>query len=395
MMANSKLLPLLIIFSLVPLEPLAIDVYLPSFPQMIEVFSVTDAAMRQTISIYILVLGVSQLIAGPLSDRFGRRFSAVIGSLIYALGSLTAIYSQTIETLYFARALQGLGASFTMITAMAWVRDNYHGNQAGKLLSYIGGVTSAIPTIAPLVGSGLATALGWQGGFYMMTAIGALLALSAWVSLEKPSKSVSNLAQNNKILTCDVKAIFGNKAFVRYSVANMLSFAGLLTYVAVAPSVAMVEAGLSQVMFSVLFGAIGGVQILFSLLAPKLIQRVGRKHTVLVGSSLTALAGIGLILFSSANIYGFFAVAAMASGGFSLMSGAAISLALEPFKNCAGLAASLDGFLRMVGGAVIVALSGWVTSDSTLSLAIVYLLSVLPILMIVLHGQYKRQPLKS
>ncbi|MGI2178429.1 hypothetical protein [Shewanella frigidimarina] len=65
-MRNSKILPLLVMFSLVPLGPLAIDVYLPSFPQMIDAFSATDADIKQTISIYIMALGISQLIAGPI-----------------------------------------------------------------------------------------------------------------------------------------------------------------------------------------------------------------------------------------------------------------------------------------------------------------------------------------
>ncbi len=83
-MAGNKFLPLLVIFSLIPLGPLAIDIYLPSFPQMIEAFAVSDSEIRQTISIYVLALGVSQLIAGPVSDRKGRKFSAMLGLFMYA-----------------------------------------------------------------------------------------------------------------------------------------------------------------------------------------------------------------------------------------------------------------------------------------------------------------------
>ncbi len=112
-MAGNKFFQLLVIFSLIPLGPLAIDVYLPSFPQMIEAFAVSESEIRQTISIYVLALGVSQLIAGPVSDRKGRKFSAMLGLIMYAAGSLLVVASSSLEMLYAARALQGVGASFT------------------------------------------------------------------------------------------------------------------------------------------------------------------------------------------------------------------------------------------------------------------------------------------
>lgn len=105
-MANNKILPLLVIFSFIPLGPLAIDVYLPSFPQMIESFAASDSEIRQTISIYILALGVSQLIAGPVSDRKGRKFSAMLGLFMYAAGSLLVVASSSLNMLYAARAIQ-------------------------------------------------------------------------------------------------------------------------------------------------------------------------------------------------------------------------------------------------------------------------------------------------
>ncbi|MFZ3432989.1 MFS transporter [Vibrio harveyi] len=368
--AGNRLLPLIVVFALVPLGPLAIDVYLPSIPQMMDVFGASDGDMRQTISIYILALGVSQLLAGPISDRFGRRFSAVLGTLVYAMGSILASLSPNMEVLYIARGMQGIGASFTMITAMAWVRDNYQGNDAGRLLSYIGGVTSAIPTIAPLIGSGLAMAWGWAGGFYMMAGLALLLMVLATVGFDSPKPvKVSVDIENTVALRCNIKDILSNKNFQVFALANLLSFGGLLTYVSVAPVVAMQQGGLSQVEFSMMFGLIGGSQILFSVIAPKVMNKLGRIDTVLTGTIMVAMAGI-------------------ASGGFSLLAGAATSMALEPFQYCAGLASSIDGFLRMMGGAVLVAIASALNVDGTTALAIVYMMSLLATMVLMVR---KRQ----
>ena len=387
-MAGNKFLPLLVIFSLIPLGPLAIDVYLPSFPQMIETFAASDSEIRQTISVYILALGVSQLIAGPISDRKGRKFSAMLGLFMYAVGSLLAVASSSLSLLYAARAIQGIGASFTMITAMAWIRDNYEGDAAGKWLSYMGGVTSAVPTIAPLIGSGLAIWWGWSGGFYLMAGLALLLFVVSSFSLQS-QRNVKTTAEvvDTYALKCNVRGILSHRTFLIYALTNMLSFGALLTYISVAPIVAINDGGFSQVQFSVMFGLIGGAQILASFFAPKLMASFGRRNTVRFGSSIMVVGGVGLLFISSEATYHFFALAALGAAGFSLLSGSATSLALEPFKYCAGLATSIDGFLRMIGGALLVALSGLLGASSISTLAFVMLLSVIPVLLITVDNR--------
>lgn len=382
-MVSNKYLPLLVIFSLIPLGPLAIDIYLPSFPQMIEAFAVSDSEIRQTISIYVLALGVSQLIAGPISDRKGRKYSAMLGLLMYATGSLLVITASSMSMLYAARSLQGVGASFTMITAMAWIRDNYEGDTAGKWLSYMGGVTSAVPTIAPLIGSGLALLWGWTSGFYLMAGLAlSLLVLSAFVLQPKQSVNTTVDIKGAQALKCNVRDILSNRTFLVYSLTNMLSFGALLTYISIAPIVAISEGGFSQIQFSVMFGFIGGAQILASLLAPKLMTLFGRRNTVRFGAIIIVLGAVGLLFINSNATYLFFALAGLGAVGFSLLSGSATSLALESFKYCAGLATSIDGFLRMIGGALLVAMSGLLDISSLSTLAVVMLLSLLPVLLI-------------
>lgn len=387
-MAGNKFFQLLVIFSLIPLGPLAIDVYLPSFPQMIEAFAVSESEIRQTISIYVLALGVSQLIAGPVSDRRGRKFSAMIGLIMYAAGSLLVVASSSLEMLYAARALQGVGASFTMITAMAWVRDNYEGDVAGKWLSYMGGVTSAVPTIAPLIGSGLALLWGWTGGFYLMAGLALLLFIMSAIALQsKKSVKATVNVKDTQALKCNVRDILTNRTFLVYSLTNMLSFGALLTYISVAPIVAISEGGFSQVQFSLMFGMIGGVQILASLIAPRLMRSFGRRNTVRFGATVITAGGMALLFISSNATYLFFALSALGAAGFSLLSGSATSLALEPFKYCAGLATSIDGFFRMIGGALLVAVSGLLEVSSISTLAIVMQLSLLPVLLVTVDNR--------
>ena len=79
---NTRLVALVV--TLVLFNPLAIDIYLPSLPVMAEAFSVDVTRLQDTVTWFMFSLGVGQLLAGPLADRFGRRPIALGGILIYA-----------------------------------------------------------------------------------------------------------------------------------------------------------------------------------------------------------------------------------------------------------------------------------------------------------------------
>jgi len=381
---NHPLLPLILIFSLVPLSPLGIDIYLPSIPEMVEAFQATDNDLKLTISIYIFALGIGQLVAGPISDRYGRKASALQGLGLYALGSLAVAVAPSITLLYAARILQGLGAAFTMVTAMAWVRDNYEGEAAGKWLSYMGGMTSVIPTVAPMLGGLLALVWGWQSGFVLTGVVALVLFILAALVLEGPTP-VSAQADHEEParLGSNLKAIATNGQFRIYSLANVFSFAGLLTYIATAPIVAMKEGTLTEIGFAVAFGIVGLFQMLMSFLAPRVVSWLGQRETIRAGLTVSVLGGVGLLMVPDSVTLAFFALATLGCAGFSVLAGTAISLNLQPFGHCAGLAASIDGCLRMVGGATIAAMLGFTGLGSVEALATTLLLALIPLLLVI------------
>lgn len=383
-MSVLRLPPLVAIFMLVPLGPLAIDIFLPSLADMAAAFSASNGDMQLTISIYVFVLGISQLLAGPVSDRRGRRSSALIGLILYATGAAGVVLSPSLPWVYAGRLLQGSGAAFTMVTAMAWIRDNYSGREAAKWLSYASGITAATPTIAPFIGSLMATYFFWQGSFVFMGTLAAALALVCAVSLTNKTNAEGRDTQPQIPLLPNLKAMAGNRQFITYATANTISFSGLLSYISLAPMVALKEIGMTTWAFSMIFGGIGVVQMVSSFLAPALIQWFGERIVVLIGLLLVLTAGIGLWLSPTLPAQIFFVYAAVGAAGFSVAIGAATSLNLQPFKHCAGLAASVDGFMRMSVGAAIAAIAGYSGLSSFQTLAGIYTLAVVPIILVMM-----------
>ncbi len=80
----------LLLLSLVLLAPLGIDLYLPTLPDIAAGLATPVTTIQTTIPLFLLVMGLGQIIAGPLVDNLGRKPIALIGLLLYVGGSVLA-----------------------------------------------------------------------------------------------------------------------------------------------------------------------------------------------------------------------------------------------------------------------------------------------------------------
>ena len=382
-MQLSQRFSLPVVFALVILSPLAIDVYLPSLPEMARVFSANDSAMQMTISLFMICMGVGQLFGGPLSDRFGRQFSALLGAGLYIAGSVLAIFTETITMLYLARMLQGLGAASGAVTAFAWVRDHFDARESGKWISYMGGMIGTVPTLAPMLGGVLAVHWGWHASFIFMAALGCVVFLGALILLEKgrPAHIASQAEKGN--LGKQVKEILTHRQFLIYSLTGMLTMSGILAYATNAPFVAMNLAGLDEFGFAIMFGSLGIVQLGASLLAPQIVQKIGRRKTIVTGVVMALVGAAGLTQIPATEPLFYFAPAAVGVIGFNIIFGTASGLTLEHFKHCAGTAAAIDGCARMAGGGLIASAIKLASFDLFGTVALGFSLLALPLMLII------------
>ena len=159
----------IVIASIMALNPIAMDMMLPALPDIASAFHITAANRSQMVlSIFLLGFGVGQFVMGPLSDRFGRRPLLLGGMTIYCIASLLAIAAPSFETLLLARALQGLGTSATRVIATSIVRDCYSGRRMASVVSLAMMVFIAVPVVAPSFGQAVLMLTQWRGIFIVL-----------------------------------------------------------------------------------------------------------------------------------------------------------------------------------------------------------------------------------
>lgn len=351
-----KFLALLLL--LVLLGPLGIDLYLPTIPAIAKDLGSSESIIQSTIGLFILVLGIGQLISGPLVDRFGRKPIAIIGLAIYLAGSIVAAFSTTAGLFIASRLLQGVAVCCTSVVAFSCVRDRMNGTEAARAFGFLNGTLNIVPALAPLLGGLLAEAWGWRAPFWFLAIYAVAIFLLILFFL--PETRPASLKQVKKLQFKSYFRILTSEHFLLFALVNAGAMGMALTYVSLAPSVLMGDAQLTPLEFSIVFGVNGFWIMLASYIANYCIRKMGRPACLSIGSVMMALGCIGLLfglMVLSPEMQTHWLVymlpVACACTGLAFMMGTATSYALEPFGNEAGAASALVGFVQMAGGAVL------------------------------------------
>jgi len=342
-----------VIASIMALNPLAMDMMLPALPDIASAFHITNANRPQEVlSTFLIGFGIGQFVMGPLSDRFGRRPVLVDGMVLYGAASLLAITAQSFETLLLARLLQGLGTSATRVIATSIVRDCYAGRRMASVMSFAMMVFIAVPVVAPSLGQAVMLLTQWRGIFIVLTLYGALaLAWSAWRMPE-----TLPLAERKSLAIRDVLGAFRqtitNRQTLGYALAAGFVQGALFAFVFISQQVFVDIYHLGRY-FPLAFAAAAIGIAAAGFLNARLVGRIGMRimsHGALVG--FVAVAGITMAAayLQAIPLWLFMPLAALMMFSFGLMIANFTALAMEPQGHIAGTASSLYGSITTLLG---------------------------------------------
>ena len=342
-----------VIASIMALNPLAMDIMLPALPDIAATFQIKIANRPQEVlSTFLIGFGVGQFIMGPLSDRFGRRPVLVDGMVLYGIASLLAIMAQSFETLLLARALQGLGTAATRVIATSIVRDCYAGRRMASVMSLAMMVFIAVPVVAPSFGQAVMLLTQWRGIFIVLTLYGAFALI--WSALRMPE--TLPVEERKSLALRDVLSAFRqtitNRQTLGYALAAGFVQGALFAFVFIAQQVFVDIYKLGRY-FPLAFAAAAIGVAAAGFLNARLVGRIGMRvmsHGALVGFAVVAAITVAAAGFQMLPLSLFMPLAALMMFSFGLMIANFTALAMEPQGHIAGTASSLYGSITTLLG---------------------------------------------
>ena len=352
--------------------PLSMDMYLPGLPDLTRDLDSPAWAAQMTITTCMAGLAAGQLVAGPLSDRLGRRRPLLAGLAGYTLTSALCALAPTIWSLLTVRLLQGLAGAAGIVIARAIVRDRYEGSSAARIYSLLMLVAGLAPILAPLVGGQLLHVTDWRGVFLALAAVGAALLIAAVVWLEE---SLDPERRHGGGLGATLR-VFGtllrDRGFVGIVLAMALAFSAMAVYIGGSSFVLENVYGMSPQLFSLTFAINAAGIIAASQLGGRLVERVGARALVDAGVRASALGGVGLLaaILLDAGLVGVLPCLFVIVSAVGLVLPNATALALHDYPRAAGSASALFGLAQFGLGGAVVPLAGVAGGDTALPLGI-------------------------
>lgn len=336
-----------LMFSLVAMS---IDGMLPALPAIGADLSVSDPNDTQlVVSSLFFGLAFGQLLAGPLSDSFGRKPIIYAGLFLFMGGCLLSIFAPSFRWMIVGRVLQGVGAAAPRIVTIALVRDQYEGRAMARVMSFALSVFILVPAVAPALGQGILFIAGWRAIF--MTFLLIALMTSLWFALRQPEtlppgrRSVFSVSR----ISLAAREVCTTRGAIGHTLATGLIFAAFVGYLSSAQQIFQQMYGVGK-LFPVYFAALALSIGAASVINGRLVIRHGmRKISITAVHALAALALVFLMvawtldgipplwLFMSFFLSMFFCV--------GLLFGNLNALSMEPLGHIAGVGAAVVGFV--------------------------------------------------
>ena len=352
---------------------LAIDMMVPALGQIAHAMHLGEGNARQwVITSFVLGFGAAQLLFGLAADRFGRRPILIASLALYTLASLAAAAAPSFFWLIAARLAEGIGAAGAKVLTTAVIRDCYAGRRMARVNSLAFVVFLAAPIIAPSLGQAVLLIAPWPAIFVGLGLYGALI--TGWVAWRLPETQHEG---DRRAVTLPefhaaLRLTLSNRMSLGYTLAGMLLLGAWLGFINSAQQV-FAEVFLVPKLFPAIFAACSVCMAAAALLNARLVEHLGMRR-------LAHAALCGFIVMSSAQAFvavnghdGLLTFALIQAGMmfcFGLFSGNCGAISMEPMGHIAGTAASVQGFISMLGAAMIGSFIGQHFNGTLVPLAI-------------------------
>ena len=352
---------------------LSIDTILPAFPEIRSHLGLAADSTRVSLLVtaYLLGMGLGQIPAGIISDRFGRKRTLSAFVVLYMLGVVGTMAAPSLPLMVLARIVWGLGGSGPRVVAIAMVRDSHEGVRMAQVLSYVQSIFVIVPVLAPSLGAIALHAGGWRTTVAVPAGIAVVLVVWMLRIPETLPHARRRAVRLSAIRTAFAQVI-RHRPTALYALAMAFLFGCISSYISLAETI-IDEVYDRKSAFPIIFGFIAASMGVSTLVNARLVGRLGldrmltRMPPVAVALAV-GLAGISLTKNGRPPFLTFAVGMALLLSAQTLITPNVSTQAMTPHGDLAGMAAGVTGTISTIGGAVFGTVVSQVHDGSTRTL---------------------------
>lgn len=383
-----------ILILMVSLGPFGDTIYAPALPEIKTILGTDYPHVQLTITSYLLGYSVSQLLYGPFSDRFGRKPVMLVGSGFFIISSIICLLSTNIDTLIYARLLQGFGAAAGGVIATVAVKDAFKVSEQGAIFA----IMNIAFALAPAFGAILGVFLSPNLIFWILLVAATFLFIQVTVFFPETVKEKNIDALTLRSFFKNYFSLFKDHQFFFATFVLGINISVIYACLVTAPDIFINILKLEKANFLYLLTIMVTAVVLGSIICSKLSRVIAYKHLVNFGMLCTLISGL-LFIYVFHKLTGLTLSIAL-TGVLSLtFIGVSFSvplltpIALENFTTTAGAASSVMGFMQMGIASITTAVISQIHFGSEFTLAFAFVL--LPLIGLIIFFPYSCYFLKK
>jgi MFS transporter, DHA1 family, multidrug resistance protein len=377
-LAQSRLMLLMLVL-MTGVAPITLYMLVPALPVLAATFQSDIQVAQMTVSLFMVGIACSQLIMGPLSDKFGRRPVLLAGLTLMVVASVGASLAQTLPQLIAARFLQALGGASGMVISRAIIRDLYPRERVGAMISLVIAVMMVAQMLSALAGGLLEISFGWRAIFYFITAASLGVAILIAIALPETRRERSESGG----FRGDVCSLLKSRAFIGYVLCQMLASQIIFTFAGGGPYIVVTQMGRTTAEYGAWFATTGFAYLVGNLFCVRFAPRHQLEKLIWFGLALQLGGSLLNLVWSFAGInqspgwlFGTQMIV-MVANAFVMANASAGAISVRP--EAAGTASGAMGFLQQGVGALVSQFGAYLGGHSTTTLpltAAIFALSI-------------------
>jgi len=341
---------------LMALNAFAIDAMVPALPNIGHSLHVVEENSRQLVVVaYFIGFASTQLLWGPLSDRFGRKPVLGAGILLYGIFALLCAFASSFPLLIAGRVAMGASAAVTRVLVVAMVRDLFEAEAMARVMSLVFMVFMLVPVLAPNIGQLILLVASWRAIFFLLG--GYALVMLVWSSWRLPETLHPEFRRslNPREMIAAVRQTVSEPQSRGYTIATTIIFSALVAYIASIQQIVFDAFGEGR-FIGLVFAAIAAPMALASWTNSQVVERFGLRRVGHSGAAgLIVITGLHAVIALSGHekLIIFVVLQSLAMASFAFCSSNLNTLAMEHMAPIAGTASSVQGVVGTLGAAII------------------------------------------
>lgn len=332
--------------------PLSTDMYLAAIPQIAEGWGVGKDLINLTLVLWFASFSVFILVAGSLSDKYGRKPILIGGLALFVISSFLCAFSQDAYQLIAFRILQGMGAGAPSAIVMAIIRDKFTGSERHQAMAYVMTIVAVAPMVAPIIGAMLLEFASWR---FIFAAQGTIVTLTFFISLSFKESIGEKLTTPLMKLIGRYMVHIKNREFMIANISMGLLPLPFYGFIAFSPIYYISIFGLSERLFSLFFGLNALSSMAGAYSSSHLVRMVDDKKLITISVIGAIIGGAGVLALGREHYLYFFVFMAIFSFSLGVSRPISGSLIIGLVKTDVGSASSFMVFYQFISGAISMA----------------------------------------